>query len=60
LVDGSPAAAIIRVSRDADLVAIGSRGRSGFKTALFGSVAMSVAEQAACPVAITHPRLRQG
>lgn len=59
LLDGSPAAAIIRASRDADLVAIGSRGRSGFKTALFGSVALSVAEEAACPVGITHPRLRQ-
>lgn len=60
LVDGSPAAAIVRASRNADLVAIGSRGQSGFKTALFGSVALSVADQAACPVAITHPRLRQG
>lgn len=59
LVEGSPAAAIIRASRDADLVAIGSRGRSGFKTALFGSVALSVAEEAACPVGITHPRLRR-
>ena len=60
VVNGSPAAAIVRASRDADLVAIGSRGRSGFKTALFGSVALSVADEAACPVAITHPQRRQG
>ena len=47
------------LSRDADLIAIGSRGRSGFKTALFGSVALTVAEHADCPVAVTHPRLRR-
>ena len=58
LVEGSPAPALIALSRHADLVAIGSRGRSGFKTALFGSVAETVAEQADCPVAVTHPRLR--
>jgi nucleotide-binding universal stress UspA family protein len=59
VLDGSPAAAIVRASRDADLVVIGSRGRSGFKTALFGSVALSVAEDAQCPVAVTHPCLRR-
>jgi nucleotide-binding universal stress UspA family protein len=60
LLEGEPAAAITGASHDADLIAIGSRGRSGFKTALFGSVALSVAEHAACPVAITHPRVRPG
>jgi nucleotide-binding universal stress UspA family protein len=59
LLEGSPSAALVRASRNADLVAIGSRGRSGFKTALFGSVALSVAEHAECPVAITHPRMRR-
>ena len=58
LVEGSAAPALIALSRDADLVAIGSRGRSGFKTALFGSVAETVAENADCPVAVTHPKLR--
>jgi nucleotide-binding universal stress UspA family protein len=37
---------------------VGSRGRSGFKTALFGSVALSLAEDAHCPVVVTHPTLR--
>lgn len=57
LVAASPTNALVAASRDADLVAIGSRGRSGFATMLFGSVALAVAELAACPVAITHPRL---
>jgi nucleotide-binding universal stress UspA family protein len=58
LAEGSPAHVLIAASRVADLVAVGSRGRSGFKTALFGSVALSVAENADCPVAVTHPRVR--
>ena len=57
LVEGSPAPALIDASRTADIVAVGSRGSSGFKTALFGSVALSVAEGARCPVAVTHPTL---
>jgi nucleotide-binding universal stress UspA family protein len=58
LCEGTAAKALTRASRGADLVAIGSRGRSGFKTALFGSVALDVAEHAECPVVITHPRMR--
>lgn len=59
LVEGSPESALIDASRSADIVAVGSRGSSGFKTALFGSVALSVAEGAHCPVAVTHPTLRR-
>ncbi len=55
LVQGSAAAALIEASVDADLLAVGSRGRSGFRTMLFGSVALSVSEHAACPVAVSHP-----
>jgi nucleotide-binding universal stress UspA family protein len=58
LSDDPPAAALVEASHDADLVTIGSRGRSGFKTAVFGSVALSVAERACCPVGVTHPRPR--
>ncbi|MBK5332312.1 MAG: universal stress protein [Ilumatobacteraceae bacterium] len=59
LVEGSPASALIDASRTADIVAVGSRGSSGFKTVLFGSVALSVAEGAHCPVAVTHPALQR-
>jgi nucleotide-binding universal stress UspA family protein len=55
LVDDSPSSAIVDASRDADLIAIGSRGRSGFKTKLFGSVALFAAEHTDCPVVVTHP-----
>jgi nucleotide-binding universal stress UspA family protein len=56
--EGSPSRVLAEASRDADLVVVGSRGRSGFKTALFGSVALSLAEDAHCPVVVTHPTLR--
>jgi nucleotide-binding universal stress UspA family protein len=58
LTERSAASALIDASRTADLVAVGSRGRSGFKTAVFGSVALSVAEAADCPVAVIHPSPR--
>lgn len=58
LIDGPPAAALAEASRSADLIAVGSRGTSGFKTMLFGSVARFVLENADCPVAVIHPRVR--
>lgn len=59
LVEGVAAKALNEASRDADIIAIGSRGRSGFKTLLFGSVALSVAEQANCAVAVIHPQVNR-
>ena len=58
LVYGSPAAALVAASTNADLIAVGSRGSSGYKTMLFGSVASFVLENADCPVALVHPRVR--
>jgi nucleotide-binding universal stress UspA family protein len=58
LFDGDGATSLTAASLDADLVTIGSRGRSGFRTMLFGSVALAVAEDSACPVAVTHPQPR--
>ena len=49
---GFPAQALIDASHDAELVAVGSRGRGGFATLLLGSVANQVAHHAACPVVI--------
>ncbi len=56
LVEGDPAQTLIDGSASVDLLAIGSRGRSGFKTLLFGTVALDVAERAHCPVTIAHPQ----
>ena len=58
VIEGGPALALVTAGQGADLIVVGSRGRSGFKTLLFGSVALFVAEHAPCPVAVTHPRLR--
>ena len=58
MVDGPPAAALTAASLSADLIALGSRGSSGFRTMLFGSVTRFVLENADCPVAVIHPRVR--
>jgi nucleotide-binding universal stress UspA family protein len=60
LIEGSPSAALTTASNftDVDLLVMGSRGASGFKTMLFGSVAQFVLENADCPVAVINPRLR--
>lgn len=58
LVDGSAAAALAAASLDADLLAVGSRGSTGYKTMLFGSVTRFVLANAGCPVAVIHPRVR--
>jgi nucleotide-binding universal stress UspA family protein len=56
---GDPATVLLTASEGADLVVVGSRGRSGFRTALFGSVALDLADDARCPVVVIHPRLRR-
>jgi nucleotide-binding universal stress UspA family protein len=57
LIEGEAAAVLTVASEHADLLAVGSRGRSGYRTMLFGSVALIVAGQAGCPVAVIHPRV---
>jgi nucleotide-binding universal stress UspA family protein len=56
---GSPRSVLLALTRERDLVVVGSRGRSGFKTAAFGSVATGLAEYAHCPVVITQPRPKE-
>jgi nucleotide-binding universal stress UspA family protein len=52
--DGSPAGVLVEASREADLLAMGSRGQGPLPPALLGSVAHHVVRHAACPVVI-HP-----
>ena len=52
LVEGDPGAALVAESEAAELVVVGSHGRSGLKAALLGSVSRHVANHAACPVVI--------
>jgi nucleotide-binding universal stress UspA family protein len=49
---GEPSDAILQVAADsgADLIVMGTHGRSGLARALLGSVAESVLRRAACPV----------
>jgi len=49
---GDAAEELVRASRDADLLVVGSRGSGGFAKLLVGSVSSQVTHHAACPVVI--------
>ena len=53
---GDPAVEIVREAResDAELVIMGSRGLSGLKQVVMGSVSHKVSENAGCPVLIVR------
>jgi nucleotide-binding universal stress UspA family protein len=52
LVEGDPADVLEAEAEQADLVVVGSRGRSGIAAALLGSVTRHVVDHAACPVVV--------
>ncbi|MEP7223651.1 MAG: universal stress protein [Actinomycetota bacterium] len=52
LVEGEAGDALMSESAGADLVVVGSHGRSGIKAALLGSVSRHVIDRAACPVVV--------
>ena len=52
VVTGDPAEELVKASRDADMIVVGSRGSGGFASLLMGSVSSKVAHHAACPVVI--------
>jgi nucleotide-binding universal stress UspA family protein len=52
LVEGDAGDALVSESADAELVVVGSHGRSGLKAAILGSVSRHVVDHAACPVVV--------
>jgi nucleotide-binding universal stress UspA family protein len=52
LVEGDAGDALVAESPSAELVVVGSHGRSGLKAALLGSVSRHVASHADCPVVV--------
>jgi nucleotide-binding universal stress UspA family protein len=52
VVEGEAGDALVAESESAELVVVGSHGRSGLKAALLGSVSRHVVSHAACPVVV--------
>ncbi|HEX4981103.1 MAG TPA: universal stress protein [Ilumatobacteraceae bacterium] len=54
LLEGNPAWTILEAAKGADLIVVGSRGRSGLKTLLLGSVSHVVVTHADIPVVVVR------
>ncbi len=52
LLEGDAGDALVSESESAQLLVVGSHGRTGFQAALLGSVSRHVASHAACPVVV--------
>ncbi|KOV90107.1 universal stress protein [Nocardia sp. NRRL S-836] len=60
LVEGDPRDALTKASRDAELLVVGSRGRSTFAGIILGSVSSYCVHHAACPVVVVRePKVEQ-
>jgi nucleotide-binding universal stress UspA family protein len=56
LVEDDAGAALIDESEHADLVVVGSHGKTGLRAALLGSVSRHVVAHARCPVVVVKPK----
>jgi nucleotide-binding universal stress UspA family protein len=54
ILPGGPATTLVEVSEDADLLVVGSHGRTGLSRLMLGSVAMSCVTHAHCPVVVVR------
>ncbi|MBB3604457.1 nucleotide-binding universal stress UspA family protein [Mycolicibacterium sp. BK556] len=51
---GNPVPTLVDLSKDAHMLVVGSRGRTGWTSRLLGSVSSGVIHHAHCPVAVVH------
>jgi nucleotide-binding universal stress UspA family protein len=51
---GGPSVTLVEVSDDADMLVVGSHGRSGLSRLMLGSVAMACVNHASCPVVVVR------
>jgi len=54
LVEGRQADTLLELSKTADLLVLGSRGRGGFRAMLFGSIASAAATHSSCPTVLVR------
>jgi nucleotide-binding universal stress UspA family protein len=54
---GQPANALLKLSKGARMLVVGSRGRGGFASLMLGSVSDQCVRHAGCPVLVSRPRV---
>jgi nucleotide-binding universal stress UspA family protein len=52
ILPGAPALTLVEVAESADLLVVGSHGRTGLSRLMLGSVAMACVQHAPCPVVV--------
>ena len=55
----TPASALVEESQDAELLVVGSRGLTGLRETLLGSVSHACCQHAACPVVVVRGSTRE-